>query len=185
MSSNHGRAERVDAKRDYPAGAAGARGTGTRVPSLGPRGEGWVALQAVLFVAMAVCGLRGPRWPRPTGPLRMIVAAALLAAGLAIFAGGSVRLGRLLTPFPRPRHPGELRRTGVYGLVRHPLYGGVFLVSFAWAFLTSPAALVPAVLTLPFFELKRRREEAWLREDHEDYEAYSRAVPRRFIPFVW
>ncbi len=158
---------------------------GTRAPSLGRRGEGWVAIQAVLFVAMVACGLRGVRWPRAAAPLRVTAAVLLLAGGLALFSSGSVRLGRLLTPFPRPVAGGEVRRGGAYGLVRHPLYGGVFLMAFAWALLTSPLALVPAALTLPFFESKRRREEAWLREAHPDYEAYTREVRRRFIPFVW
>ncbi len=158
---------------------------GTRLPALGPHGEGWVALQAAIFVAEALCGLRGPRWPRPAASLRLAAAALLLAAGLALFTSGSVRLGRLLTPFPRPVSGGEVRRTGAYGLVRHPLYGGVFLVGFAWALLSSPLALLPAALTVPFFELKRRREEAWLRKEHPEYEAYSRDVRRRFIPFIW
>jgi protein-S-isoprenylcysteine O-methyltransferase Ste14 len=170
---------------DTPTDGAGRRFSGARLPALGRHGEGWVALQLVIFVAEAACGARGPRWPHSAGLLRVPAALALLTAGLALFAGGSARLGRLLTPFPRPRPHGELRRSGAYGFVRHPLYGGVFLVSFGWALLSSPLALLPAALTLPFFELKRRREEAWLREEHADYDAYSRQVPRRFIPFVW
>ena len=34
----------------------------TRLPSLGPRGEGWVAIQVVLFVLLAVAGSAGPAW---------------------------------------------------------------------------------------------------------------------------
>jgi protein-S-isoprenylcysteine O-methyltransferase Ste14 len=162
-----------------------ARPAGERLPSLGPHGEGWVAIQLALFLAEAACGRRGPRWPHAAAPLRLLAAGSLLVAGLALFAGGSARLGRLLTPFPRPRGDGELRRDGAYGLVRHPIYGGVFLISAAWALLSSPLALLPAALTVPFFELKRRREEAWLRAEHPDYDEYSREVPRRFIPFVW
>jgi protein-S-isoprenylcysteine O-methyltransferase Ste14 len=154
------------------------------LPDLGPHGEGWVALQLVIFLAGVAGGLRGPRWPGARA-LRVATGLTLLAYGLVLFTAGSARLGRLLTPFPRPRRAGELRSGGAYGLVRHPIYGGVFLISFAWALLSSPLALLPALLTLPFFELKRHREEAWLREQHPDYDAYSRDVPRRFIPFVW
>ena len=175
----------VDDGRQREGSAPQTAGVGTRLPSLGQHGEGWVALQAVLFVSEAACGLRGPRWPRAAAPLRLAAALVLLAGGLALFSAGSVRLGRLLTPFPRPLSGGEVRRGGAYGLVRHPLYGGVFLLSFAWALLSSPLTLLPAALTMPFFELKRRREEAWLREAHPDYEEYRREVPRRFLPFIW
>ncbi len=34
-------------------------------------------------------------------------------------------LGQNLTPLPHPRHDGQLVQTGIYGLVRHPLYSGV------------------------------------------------------------
>jgi protein-S-isoprenylcysteine O-methyltransferase Ste14 len=164
---------------------AGAAVPGSRLPALGPHGEGWVAIQAVLFLTTAYCGRRGPRWSRAAAPLRLLAAASLLAAGAALFAGGSWRLGRQLTPFPKPVAHGELRHEGAYGLVRHPIYGGVFFISTAWALFSSPAALLPAALTVPFFDVKRRREEAWLSAEHPHYDDYRRKVPRRFIPFVW
>jgi protein-S-isoprenylcysteine O-methyltransferase Ste14 len=157
----------------------------TRLPSLGPHGEGWVALQGALLVLEGLCSWRGPRWPRRARALRLLLAATLFVSGAALFAGGSRRLGRQLTPFPKPVAEGELRRDGAYGLVRHPIYGGVFLVASAWALVTSPLALLPAALAVPFFNLKRRREEAWLVARHDDYEDYRREVRRRFIPFVW
>jgi hypothetical protein len=43
------------------------------IPDLGPRGEGWVALQAVLFVAALGTGMAGPFW---TGPACAIGALA-------------------------------------------------------------------------------------------------------------
>ena len=158
---------------------------GSRLPSLGPHGEGWVALQGALLALEALCGWRGPRWPRRARALRLLLAATLLLSGTALFAGGSRRLGRQLTPFPKPMAAGELRRDGAYGLVRHPIYGGVFLVASAWALVASPLALLPAALVVPFFDLKRRREEAWLVAQHDGYEDYRREVRHRFIPFVW
>jgi protein-S-isoprenylcysteine O-methyltransferase Ste14 len=156
-----------------------------RLPSLGPRGEGWVALQAVIIVAALVAGLRGPRWRRSTRRPRVAAAVPLLALGASLFAAGSRGLGGQFTPFPRPLAEGTLKRGGAYALVRHPIYGGVLLLAWAWTLLTSPLALVPALLGIPFLEAKRRREEAWLSEQHPDYEDYQRRVPRRFVPFVW
>jgi protein-S-isoprenylcysteine O-methyltransferase Ste14 len=166
-------------------GREDAQTQGGRLPSLGPRGEGWVAIQVILLAGLAACGLRGPRWPRATRPFRLLAALPLLLAGGTLMAGGSRRLGRKLTPFPRPVEDGALENGGAYGLVRHPIYGGVLLLAAGWALVSSPAALLPAALAAPFLEAKRRREEAWLAEQHPGYEDYRHSVPRRFIPFVW
>jgi protein-S-isoprenylcysteine O-methyltransferase Ste14 len=163
---------------EEPAGSAGRR----RLPSLGPRGEGWVAAQAVLIVLALIAGLRGPHWPPATKGPRVAAAIPLLLAGAGLMAAGSRGLGRHLTPFPRPHAEGNLRRDGAYGLVRHPIYGGALLLVWAWALVSSPLACVPGALAVPFLETKRRREEAWLAEEYVEYE---RQVRRRFIPFVW
>jgi protein-S-isoprenylcysteine O-methyltransferase Ste14 len=80
---------------------------------------------------------------------------------------------------------GELRRSGVYGFVRHPMYGGALLAMLGWALLSSPWALVPLAAAALFLDAKRRREEAWLVRSLAGYEDYRRQVRRRFIPFVW
>jgi len=155
------------------------------LPSLGPRGEGWVAIQAVLIVAIAVTGVLGPRWPVEARPWLWGAAGVLGAAGVVLFAGGSQRLGRQLTPFPKPVENGGVKQDGAYRLVRHPIYGGVLLMGLAWALATSPLALVPWALACPFLETKRYREETWLLERHPDYDEYRRRVKHRFVPFAW
>jgi protein-S-isoprenylcysteine O-methyltransferase Ste14 len=157
----------------------------SRLPSLGKRGEGWVAIQVVLIVVIVVAGLFGPRWPEAARVWLWIVAAAIGLAGLALFAGGSQRLGRQLTPFPKPVADGEVKRDGAYGLVRHPIYGGVLLLALAWSLAASPLALVPWVLACAFLDLKRRREEAWLCSHDAGYAGYMVAVRHRFIPYLW
>ena len=177
------------------AGAAPSRAHGTaapsssaassRLPSLGRRGEGWVALQVALLAAALVAGLLGAAWPREAS--RWLAAAGGLAAlvGAGLLVGGGAGLGRQLTPFPKPVADGELRQRGVYRLVRHPMYGGALLVMLAWALVSSPLALLPLGLAGAFLDAKRRREEAWLVEQHPGYAEYRRHVRRRFIPFVW
>jgi protein-S-isoprenylcysteine O-methyltransferase Ste14 len=168
-----------------PEAGSSTASVGSRLPSLGPKGEGWVAIQVLLIGLAVASGLRGPRWPRAAHGLRLLAAVPLALGGVALFAGGSQRLGRQLTPFPRPMAVGSLKQDGAYGLVRHPIYGGVLLVGGAWALLSSPLALLPLALAGPFLEAKRSREETWLAERHPEYAEYRERVPRRFIPFVW
>ena len=165
--------------------AAHAAGIGERLPRLGPRGEGWVALQALLLGAVTASGRRGAAWPRAGRALRLAVAGPAALAGAALFFGGGGKLGRQLTPFPRPVDGATLRRDGVYGVVRHPIYGGLLLLTLAWTLVTSPAALPPWAATVIFFDVKRRREEAWLTERHADYEEYHAQVPHAMLPYLW
>jgi protein-S-isoprenylcysteine O-methyltransferase Ste14 len=155
------------------------------LPALGRRGGGWVALQVVIFVVAAAAGWLGPRWTPPAGPWLWAVGAVLLVAGVALLLAGGAGLGRQLTPFPRPVDTGTLREDGVYGLVRHPIYGGVLLLLLGWALGSSPVALIPFALAVGFFEAKRRREEIWLQARYDGYAAYRERVTRRFVPFLF
>jgi protein-S-isoprenylcysteine O-methyltransferase Ste14 len=156
----------------------------TRLPSLGPRGEGWFAIQVLLLAATGLSGWLGPAWD---GGWRLIgsgFGAILLAAGLGLVLLGLRDLRDALTPLPYPRDQAELVQTGVYGLVRHPIYGGLVAGSVGWGLLTASfAAIGLAVVLLGFFELKARREEAWLMARFPDYSGY-RARTRRLIPWI-
>ena len=96
---------------------------------------------------------------------------ALVVTGLGMGIGGAVLvvlglrdLGRNLTAVPHPRDGAELVETGIYRFVRHPIYGGLIAMAVAWGLMNASllTLLMAAVLAL-FFDLKSRREEAWLR----------------------
>src|SRR6188472_459490 len=106
----------------------------SHLPSLGPRGEGWVLMQGVLFVLVGAAGWSlGPDWSGPPRLVGVAVGIALIAGGLALAGRGVVDLGSAMTPVPKPREDARLVDTGVYRVVRHPIYGGVMLVASGWA----------------------------------------------------
>ena len=158
------------------------------LPSLGSRGEGWVAIQAILFGVILLTGLTVPGgWSGPgagvasfAGVLLEVVGGTLAVAGLV-----GLRAGDALTAVPHPREGAKLVETGIYRLVRHPIYGGLVFAGAGWALLRgSFPALLGVTVLFAFFDLKRRREEAWLVERFPGYTAY-RARTRRFIPWLW
>ena len=155
------------------------------LPELGPRGEGWVVLQVVLLVLIGIVGVLGPRWPGDWDRVTWALVALCVAGAAVLLIGGFFRLGAQVTPFPKPVEGGELKERGVYGLVRHPIYGGVLLLSLGYSLAASPLSLVPTALLALLFEGKRRREEVWLAERHPGYEDYRRRVRRSFIPYLW
>jgi protein-S-isoprenylcysteine O-methyltransferase Ste14 len=161
-----------------------ARGAG--LPELGPRGEGWVVAQVVLLLAIALSALVGLGWSGSLEPVAIAAGVLLMAAGGALVVLGGVQLGSALTPFPLPRRTGELSAGGVYARARHPMYGGGILIALGWSIVfASVLGLVLTVLLAVFFELKARREEAWLVGHYPEYEAYRRRTPRKLLPFVY
>jgi protein-S-isoprenylcysteine O-methyltransferase Ste14 len=158
----------------------------SRLPALGPRGEGWVLVQGILFVLIIAAGVRvGGAWAREARTVTTIVGGLLMVAGGVLTRSGAVELRDAFTPLPRPRDGAELVDTGAYRLVRHPVYGGIVILTVGWGlFSASPIAIGLALVLLAFFRLKSAREEAWLTEVYPGYEAY-RARTRRLIPFIY
>jgi len=155
---------------------------------LGARGEGWVIAQFTLIPLLLILTLalpRGAPWPSILSWAGRLAGLALAAGSSSLFAGGVKALGRNLTPLPKPIDDGHLVQTGVYALVRHPIYSGVTLGMLAIGlFLNSLIGLAAALITFLFFNAKASHEERWLRERYAGYTAYSRRT-RKLIPFIY
>lgn len=168
----------------------GAAAPSSRIPALGPRGEGWVALQGVCFALIVAAIAAAPHDPaedEATAGTRMlfgymvgIIAAAFLGSGIA-----ELRRARAFTAVPRPREQGTLVESGAYRWVRHPIYTGLILGALGLAIITPWAGSFVAVALLAVvLDLKRRREEVWLAERYPEYASYT-ARTRALIPFLY
>lgn len=159
--------------------------TETRIPALGPRGEGWVVGQGILLVAVAVFGASGLGALPPhsaAGWATAILGLAVMAGGLFIGGRALRDLGTSLTAMPRPRDDARFVDAGIYRVVRHPMYAALITTAIGWALVTtSVPAAVATVALAAWLDLKSRREEVWLRGRYPEYEAYRRHT-HRFIP---
>jgi protein-S-isoprenylcysteine O-methyltransferase Ste14 len=154
----------------------------------GTRGEWYVAAQFALF-ALVLFGPHTraelPTWTPFWTSLASGAAAVLGATGLLSCAAGAAQLGTHLTPLPHPTDDATLVETGIFRLVRHPIYSGVIALAFAWALWRQGwLTLGYAALLFCFFDLKSRREERWLCVKFPAYPAYRRQVCR-LIPFLY
>jgi 2-amino-4-hydroxy-6-hydroxymethyldihydropteridine diphosphokinase len=152
------------------------------VPRFLVRGGGWVAGQALALALWAVAFVISARFPPRAwmwvGLVPTVVGATMGMAALP-------KLGRGFTPFPVPSQSGQLATGGPYAAVRHPMYGGIFLVVIGLSVLGGSwwgagAAVVLGVLLY----LKSGHEERFLRIAYPDYEEYSRTVPKRLLPGI-
>lgn len=158
----------------------------SRIPALGPRGEGWVALQFLLIgVIVAACWWTGGAWSRAAQSVTGVVGNVLLVGGLALVILGGLGLASSFTVLPRPADGATLVTSGLYSRVRNPIYIGLIL-AMVGASLGS-ASLVGVVLSAVLavvLDLKTRREEIFLRERFPDYGDYA-ARTKRFIPGLY
>ncbi len=142
------------------------------------RGWVYVLIQVGLFAALILLP-RDDGWTVP-GWLNL-VGNIITLFGLAMAVSAGLRLGRNLTPTPVPTDNGELVTSGLYELVRHPIYTGVL---FAVAGITirsgSFIILLVAIFTFVFFWQKADWEEQQLAKRYRNYKKYAAKTPRFF-----
>ncbi len=76
--------------------------------------------------------------------------------------------------------------TGLYGIVRHPMYSVTVLLFLSMPIVLGSVYSFLIFLAYPFIIAKRiRHEEAFLEKELDGYPAYKQKVKYRLIPFIW
>jgi protein-S-isoprenylcysteine O-methyltransferase Ste14 len=76
--------------------------------------------------------------------------------------------------------------SGVYAVVRHPMYaGGILFIVGIPLWLESYAGVLLTLVPIGLLVLRLLLEEQFLRRQLKGYEAYMKRVRYRLIPFVW
>ena len=76
--------------------------------------------------------------------------------------------------------------TGLYGIVRHPMYSATTLLFLAMPLvLASPISFAIMLLYIPLIVIRINNEEKVLEEGLVGYKEYKTRVKYRLIPFIW
>ena len=76
--------------------------------------------------------------------------------------------------------------TGLYGIVRHPMYMATTVLFLAMPLvLASPVSFLIMLLYIPLVAKRIKNEEKVLEEGLEGYTDYKRRVRYRLIPWIW
>ena len=76
--------------------------------------------------------------------------------------------------------------SGLYGIVRHPMYFATILLFMAMPLVLGSLASFVVFLAYPFIIAARiKNEEKVLSKELDGYEEYKRKVKYRMIPFIW
>ena len=148
--------------------------------------KGVVGISALLFVAgFLVAGLdhrfawsRVPTW-------LVILSSVILLISYALYAE-VMRENVYLSRTVKVQKDQQVISTGLYGIVRHPMYA-----TTVWLFLAIPLVLgswFSLCCFLPYpliLALRIKNEEAVLVESLNGYDEYKRKVKYRLFPFIW
>jgi protein-S-isoprenylcysteine O-methyltransferase Ste14 len=114
--------------------------------------------------------------------------------GLVLFVAGwwIMTLALMENAFAAPvvKHQEERHQkvidSGVYRVVRHPMYAGAVLLMVGMPlWLESSATAILAILPIGTLAVRILIEEQFLRRELKGYDAYMEKVRYRLIPFLW
>ena len=116
----------------------------------------------------------------------------IVTAGIIIFImsycmfGEVLRENAYLSRTIEVREGQEVVDTGLYGIVRHPMYSATVLLFLSMPLiLGSPVSFVIMLLYIPIIVKRIRNEETVLEEELNGYREYKQKVRFRLIPFIW
>ena len=145
-----------------------------------------VRLSGLMFLAgFVLCGLDFRfRW-LPLPRFVPIAAAAVFLAGYALYAE-VLRENSYLSRTVHVQEGQKLIDTGLYGIVRHPMYLATVLMFAAMPLVLGSLIALPVFLIYPaLMVLRIRNEEQVLAEGLPGYADYCRKVKYRLLPFIW
>lgn len=149
--------------------------------SIKPKDITFVTLQLILFVCYAIT----PNFLSINFPSFLkSVSIIIVVVGLLILILGLIQLQRNLTPFPSPKQNAELVTNGVYQVMRHPIYTGIFIAAIGYAIYGAHSTrFLISILLLVLFYFKSVYEEKLLNKKFSAYQQYQLKTAR-FFPFT-
>ena len=145
-----------------------------------------VALSGLMFISVfVVAGLNRrfgwfllPDWA-------VYIATAIFLVAYAMYAE-VMRENVWLSRTVEVQENQQVVSTGLYGIVRHPMYAATLLLFLSMPLvLASPWSFVIMLLYIPIIALRIRNEEQVLERELKGYTEYKQRVRYKVIPFIW
>ena len=143
-------------------------------------------LSGLMFIAAFLIAGFSRRFSWPMLPdWASWAAAAVFLLAYALF-GEVLRENEYLSRTVEVQQGQRVIDTGLYGIVRHPMYMSTLLLFLMMPLiLGSPISFAVTLLYLPIIALRIRNEERVLEAGLPGYTEYMRRVKYRIIPYVW
>ena len=145
-----------------------------------------VKLSGLMFLCgFAVAGL-GHRLGWYVLPPWVSITAAAVFLGAYLLYAEVLRENTFLSRVIEVQENQKVIDTGLYGIVRHPMYSATLLLFLSIPLVLGSVYSFLIFLAYPFLIANRiAHEEALLREELPGYSEYLQKVKYRLIPFIW
>ncbi len=160
----------------------------SRLSAKEKRGEqkGLIAYSGLMFIAAFVIaglgkrlGWRGfPQWA-------VVCGCAVFLLSYLMFAE-VLRENSYLSRTIEVREGQKVVDTGLYGIVRHPMYSATLTLFLSMPLiLGSPISFAVMLSYIPMIVLRIKDEEKFLEQELSGYAEYERKVRYRLLPLIW
>ncbi len=145
-----------------------------------------VRLSGLMFLVgfiLAGLGIRFRWYVLPTG---VAIGGAVIFLIAYILYSEVLRENTYLSRTIKVQENQKVIDTGLYGIVRHPMYSVTLLLFLSMPIVLGSIYSFLIFLAYPFIIAKRiKHEEEFLEEELDGYLEYKQKVKCRLIPFVW
>lgn len=145
-----------------------------------------IALSAVMFIAAFVVAGLGCRFGWPQLPDWASWAGAVVFLGSYALYAEVMRENAYLSRTIEVQEGQRVVDTGLYGVVRHPMYSATLLLFLSMPIVLGSAfSFVIMLLYLPIIAKRIRNEEEVLAEGLPGYREYMSRIKWRLVPGIW
>ncbi len=145
-----------------------------------------VKLSGLMFIAGFVVAGLGVRFEWYTLPKGVSIGAAIVFLIAYLLYAEVLRENTYLSRTIEVQEDQKVIDTGLYGIVRHPMYAVTLLLFLAMPLVLGSLYSFIIFLVYPLIIVKRiKNEEMVLEKELQGYGEYKNKVTYRLIPFVW
>ena len=145
-----------------------------------------VKVSGLMFIAGFIVAGLGFRFNWYTLPKSVVIGAVVVFLVAYILYAEVLRENTYLSRTIEVRENQKVIDTGLYGIVRHPMYSVTLLLFLSMPLVLGSIYSLLIFLAYPFIIAKRiKNEEEFLEKELNGYREYKQKVKYRLIPFIW
>ena len=145
-----------------------------------------VKLSGLMFLCGFIVAGLGVRFEWYMLPTKVVIVFAVLFLLAYVLYAEVLRENTYLSRTIEVQENQKVIDTGLYGIVRHPMYSATLLLFLSMPLVLGSVYSFLIFLVYPFIIVKRiKGEEEFLEKELAGYREYKQKVKYRLIPFIW